>query len=187
MCGKMKKKRRDGMNTLEAIAKRRSTRAYRNEQITEEELSVILKAADASPIAMAKYETLHITVVQDEKLIKRINDLTSEMFSRMAGEKRDVDYGAKTLIFVSANGEGLPPEMTYANVGIVVENMVLAATDLGVDSVILGGSPRVMVNDAELMRELGVPEGFRPVLGAAFGYAADEGAPREHGFAKNRV
>ena len=175
------------MNTLEAIAKRRSTRAYRSEQISGEELSAILAAADASPIAMAKYETLHITVVQDGQIIKRINDLTSEMFSRMAGKKRDTDYGAKTMIFVSASGEGLPPEMTYANVGIVVENMVLAATDLGVDSVILGGAPRVMANDASLMRDLGIPEGFTPVLGAAFGYAVTEEAPKVHGFAKNRV
>lgn len=175
------------MNTLEAIAKRRSTRAYKNEQISEEALEAILRAADASPIAMAKYETLHITVVQDGKLIKRINDMTTEMFSRLFGRETDTDYGAKTMIFVSAAVEGQIPEMAYANVGIVVENMVLAATDLGVDSVILGGAPRVMVNDADLMRALGIPESFKPVLGAAFGYAADEGAPREHGFAKNRV
>ncbi len=175
------------MNTLEAIAKRRSTRAYTREQISEEALNAILKAADSSPIAMAKYETLHITVVQDEKIIKRINDMTTEMFSRMAGKKRDTDYGAKTMIFVSANGEGLPPEMTFANVGIVVENMVLAATDMGVASVILGGAPRVMANDANLMCDLGIPEGFKPVLGAAFGYAVTEEAPREHGFSVNRV
>ena len=175
------------MNTREAIAKRRSTRAYTDVQISEEELDAILSAAHASPIAMARYDSLHLTVVQDEKIIKRINDLTSEMFSRLAGEKRDTDYGARTMIFVSVSSAGNSPEMACANAGIVVENMVLAATDMGVSSVILGGAPRVMVNDADLMCALGIPEGFKPILGAAFGYAVKEEAPREHSISVNRV
>ena len=53
------------MNTLEAIAKRKSTRNYTPEQIPEEALAVILKAGFAAPVAMAKYDSLHITVVQN--------------------------------------------------------------------------------------------------------------------------
>ena len=175
------------MNTREAIAKRRSTRAYTSQQISEEALGAILKAADAAPVAMALYETLHITVVQDEKIIKRINELTSEFFSRMSGKKKDTDLGARTLVFVSVSGEGLPDEMSFANVGIVVENMVLAATDMGIASVILGGAPRIIVTDEELMSALGIPAGFRPILGAAFGYAVTDEEPREHSISVNRI
>ena len=46
------------MNTLEAIATRKSTRAYTPEQISEEALDTILKAASAAPIAMAKYDKI---------------------------------------------------------------------------------------------------------------------------------
>ena len=60
------------MNTLEAIAKRVSVRNYKPEQITEEELRAILKAGCAAPIASAQYETLHITVVQDAVLRKKV-------------------------------------------------------------------------------------------------------------------
>ena len=174
------------MNTLEAIAKRKSTRAYTDRQIPEEVLDAILKAGCAAPVAMARYDSLHITVVQTKELIDRVNAATEETLLKLIGQRRSMDFGAKTLLLISSMPQHRPG-MEYCNVGIVVENMVLAATDLGVDSVILGGSPRVMVNDGELMLELGIPEGFRPVLGAAFGYAADEGVPREHGFAKNRV
>lgn len=38
------------MNTLEAIAKRVSVRAYRPEQIPEETLQAILKAGMAAPV-----------------------------------------------------------------------------------------------------------------------------------------
>ena len=60
------------MNTLEAIAKRKSTRAYTDRQIPEEVLDAILKAGCAAPVAMARYDSLHITVVQTKELIDRV-------------------------------------------------------------------------------------------------------------------
>ena len=68
------------MNTLEAIAKRKSTRNYTPEQIPEEALEVILKAGFAAPVAMAKYDSLHITVVQTQQLLDKINQATEEVF-----------------------------------------------------------------------------------------------------------
>lgn len=126
------------MNTLEAIAKRKSTRNYKPEQIPEEALQTILQAGSAAPVAMAKYDSLHITVVQDQKLLDRINKATEEVFFQMLGVRRNMDFGAKTLLFVSSK-EVHRPGTDHANAGIVMENMVLAATALGIDSVILGG------------------------------------------------
>ena len=67
------------MNTLEAIKNRKSTRAYRHEQISEDALEIILKDGMAAPVAMAAYDSLHITVVQNEQLIKRIFDEAQEV------------------------------------------------------------------------------------------------------------
>ena len=175
------------MNTLEAIAKRKSTRAYTGEQISEEALTAILNAANAAPVAMAKYESLHITVIQNEDIIAKINNLTAEMFAKRMGVKKNTDFGARTMVLVSTTTEGLPPEMIYANVGIVIENMVLAATSLGVDSVILGGTPSIVAQNADLVKELGIPEGFKPVLGALFGYAQADEPAKVHTIQVNRI
>ena len=175
------------MNTLEAIAKRKSTRSYTATPVPEEALSAILQAGFAAPVAMARYDSLNITVLQNEEIIKRINDATSEMFAKRMGVKRDMDFGARTLLFVSTTTEGLHPEMAYANVGIVVENMVLAATDLGIDTVILGGAPRIIVEDEALMKDLGIPAGMKPVLGICLGYATAEEPPKTHSITVNRV
>ena len=175
------------MNTLEAIAKRKSTRAYTDQRIGEDALKSILKAASASPVAMAKYDSLHLTVVESEEAIKNINDMTAEMFFKKMGVRKNTDFGAKTLILVSSAKTMLPPEMEFANVGIVVENMVIAATSLGIDTVILGGAPSIVAQNEELMKRLGIPEGFKPVLGVLFGYAATEEAPKEHTITINRV
>ena len=60
------------MNTLDTIFARKSTRAYVSAQISDESLEMILRAAFASPVAMARYDSLHITVVQNEELIKEL-------------------------------------------------------------------------------------------------------------------
>ena len=175
------------MNTLEAIAKRKSTRSYTSTPVPEEALNAVLQAGFAAPVAMARYDSLHITVIQNEAVIRRINDMTAEMFYKRMGVKKNTDFGARTLLLVSTATEGLPPEMAYANVGIVVENMVLAATDLGLDTVILGGAPRMIATDEALMGELGIPAGFTPILGACLGYATTDEPPKEHRIAVNRV
>ena len=52
------------MNALEAIAKRKSTRSDKSEQVSDQVLETILKAGFAAPVAMAKYDSLHVTVLQ---------------------------------------------------------------------------------------------------------------------------
>ena len=174
------------MNTLEAIAKRKSTRSYTPEQIPEEALQTILKAGSAAPVAMAKYDSLHITVVQNPKLLDKINKATEEVFFQLLGVRRNMDFGAKTLLFVSSK-EVHRPGTDHANAGIVMENMVLAATALGIDSVILGGAPGAVAKDPELMKELGIPEGFRPLLGCFLGYGAEDTPVKEHTISVNRI
>lgn len=174
------------MNTLEVIAKRKSTRSYKPEQIGGEALAAIIKAGCSAPIALAKYDSLHITVVQDEGIIEQIFDQAQEAVFAAIGVRKNLNYGAKTLIVVSS----LPPHregMDYANGGIVIENMVLAATDLGIDSCIMGAPIAALAGNTELLRLTGIPNGFKPVLGAVFGYAAEDLPAKEHTIAVNIV
>lgn len=174
------------MNTLEAIPNRRSTRTYKSEQISEEALDTILKAGMAAPVAMAKYDSLHITVIQNEQLITRIFDEAQDAVYKTIGIRKSLDYGAKTLIVVSS----LPPHregMDYTNGGIIIENMVIAATALGVDSCIMGAPIAALASNYELLKTVGIPEGFNPVIGAVFGYASEEEPTKEHKIAVNKV
>ena len=175
------------MNTLDAILSRKSTRAYTEQRISKDALENILKAAFASPIAMAQYESLHITVIESEDIIKEINELTAKMLFEKTGMKKNTDFGAKTMVMVSIAPSILSHEMECINAGIVVENMVLAATDMGIDSVILGGAPAIVSQNPDVMQKLGIPKGFSPVLGAVFGYAVEEAPAKVHTISVNRV
>ena len=173
------------MKTLEAIAKRKSTRNYKPEKISEEALQTILKAGCAAPVALGDYASLHFTVVESPALLDKINAVTTETLLKL-GIKKNADYGAKTLILVSSTPVHRPGT-DHANAGIVVENMVLAATAMGIDSVILGSAPAAVSQNPELMQALEIPEGYVPLLGAFFGYGAEDTPPKEHTIAVNRV
>lgn len=173
------------MDTLEAIAKRKSTRSYKPEKISEEALQTILKAANASPVSMGNYASLHITVVEDPTALNRINTASTEALRRIGIEK-NADYGAKTMVLISSTPVHRPGA-EYTNGGIVVENMVLAATALGIDSVILGSAPVAVEQDPSLMAALQIPEGFTPLVGVLFGYGTEDTPVKEHSISVSRI
>lgn len=61
------------MNTMETICSRKTIRSYTGENITADELNVILKAANASPVGMGQYDSMHLTVITNEELMNKID------------------------------------------------------------------------------------------------------------------
>lgn len=174
------------MNALEAIAKRYSCRSYKPEQISEEALAEILKAGMDAPVGTAAYDTLHITVLQNWELLNEISDAVTEMVSKLFGKPMDKNFGAPTMIIVSSK-PGRMTGMEYANAACVLENMLIAATSLGIDNIIHGGGSAVIAQSEELMQKLGIPEGFKPTLCASFGYAVQNEAPKNHTITISRI
>ena len=174
------------MNTLEVIAKRTSTRAYKPEQISDEALDTILKAGMAAPVGSGQYDSLHLTVIQNRELLNEIGDKVTELVQKMLGKKLNKNFGAPTMIVVSAR-LGHMPEIEYANAACVLENMALAATYLEINNIIWGGAAAVVSQDEPLRVRLEIPKGFNPVLCASFGYGAVEEPAKVHTISVNRI
>lgn len=174
------------MNTLEAIAKRTSTRAYKSEQISEEILNNILKAGFSAPVGSGQYSSLHLTVIQNQELLNNIGDKVTELVQKITGKKMNKNFGAPTMIVVSAKA-GHVPGIEYANAACVLENMAIAATDMGIANIIWGGAAAVISKDESLRSNLEIPEGFNPVLCASFGYGITEEVATEHTITVNRI
>ncbi len=100
--------------------------------------------------------------------------------------KKDMDFGAKTLVIISSIPANIPG-IEYANVACVLENMVIAATDQKVDSIIWGGAATAVKQDISLKKLLNIPEGFDPILCASFGYAKELEEPKKHTISINRI
>lgn len=174
------------MKALDAIFSRTSTRAYKSEQISDKALDTIIKAGSAAPVASAKYDSLHLTVVQDENILAQIMEEASDAVFKILGVRKNLDFGAKTLIIVSA-GAGNAPGIEYANAGCVLENMVIAATAMGIDNVIWGAPAAAVSANPELKKQLGIPDELTPLLCASFGYAIKNVPAKEHHISVTRV
>jgi nitroreductase len=158
------------METLKAIEARKSTRGFKPEQIPDAALEAVLAAGTQAPVGMAAFDSIHFTVIQDAALLKKISDAATKNTER---EGQDIYYGAPTVIVVSSKEQPIP-ELAFANAGTIVENFLLAATDLGINSVYVFGSMMGFRNDPGLAAEAGIPEGYKPVSSAALGYATEE-------------
>ncbi len=155
------------MELIQAILSRHSLRRYQPEQITEDELNLILKAGCAAPIGMGKYEAMHITVIQNPEVLKKL----SQRAAILRGTPEfDPLYGAPTVIVISAKPYVKFPHAEYANAACMTENMLLAATDLNIGSVYLWSSIMAIQLDSELYQYLDLPDGFSPVSSLALGY-----------------
>ncbi len=173
------------MDTLQAIFNRKSTRSYKPDLISEEALEIILKAGMAAPVASGRYDSLHLTVVQKNEILKDLFDQTTEFVHKM-GIDMNMDFGARTLIIVSSVA-GSKPGAGNTNAAFILENMVLAATDLGIDSVVMGIVPAMIKTNEEFLKKLEIPEGFEPALSAVFGYGVHEENAKEHHIPVNRI
>lgn len=181
----LKQQRSKTMNTIEAILKRKSTRLYKNIQISEENLNLILKAGMQAPLALGAYDSVHLTIVQDEQFLNEIGDAVTDMMEKVLGKRVNKNFGAPTMIIVSTKTSKLPG-MDYANAACILENMLIAATSLGIDNVMCAGCVNIMKQE-HYKNKLQIPKDYEPIMCAYFGYAQNEEEPKNHIISTNRV
>ena len=155
------------METLKAIASRKSIRSYTGEQISEDQLEKILFAGSVAPVGGGAKNCIHLTVVQNQELLRKISTLTAKAIHLAEGA--DPLYNAPTLIIASGK-IGSPFNDEVPNCACIVENMSIEATDLGLGSVYLGSFLNAIRIAPELNSELGIPDGFAAFAGLAVGY-----------------
>ncbi len=156
------------MNTLEAIYSRKSIRDFNGKNITEKELNEILKAAYAAPVGRAMYDTLSMTVISNKELLGKWEQ---HMAAATGNPDMHPFYGAPTVILLSsAIPSAQMSNLSYSNAAIVVQNMSLAATELGIGTCHIWGAVGVLNGNEELVKELKVPEGMVPCCAIALGH-----------------
>ena len=85
-------KRFENNAALMNVLTRRSVRAFKQEQITDEELDAILTAAVYAPTAMNR-QTSKFTVLQGEKLEKLVSAITAAVLDGEIAFPRQIDAG----------------------------------------------------------------------------------------------
>ncbi|MDD7656593.1 MAG: nitroreductase family protein [Veillonellaceae bacterium] len=154
------------METLKAMATRKSVREFTDEGITFEDIKKILTAGMSGPSCMNK-RMWSFVVIRNKELLGKLS-VANGLY---AGPLR----GAALGILVCGDLErALPeaPEYWVIDASIATQNMVLAAQDLGIGSVWLGCWPcedRVQ----EVKELMTLPENIVPHSILALGYAKE--------------
>lgn len=159
--------------TLQDLMERRSIRAYRPEQIKEEELGKILEAGTYAPTGMGM-QSPKIVVVQDKETRDLLSRLNASYFP--GGLKTDPFYGAPTVLVVLASKD----RPTCVEDGsLVMGNLMNAAHALGVGSCWIHRAREVFASEEgkELLRKWGITGDYIGVGHCILGYPADDAKP----------
>jgi nitroreductase len=176
------------MSIFEAILSRRSVRQYKSRQVSQETIRILLEAAVRAPSAMHQ-EPWGFLVVQDKKVLQKLSDLSKPLFIKDATQKCieqasrilnqfkqsdfNVFHNAGTLILIC--GKSAAP-FYEADCWLAAENMMLAATAMGLGTCIIGSAiPALSL--LEVKSELNIPENFTVVTAITLGYPDDQIKP----------
>ena len=154
---------------LNNIITRRSVKKYKPDMVSDELIEQIVRAGTFAPTGMNKQSPIILAVTN-----KQMRDKLSDMNRRVGGwgEGMDPFYGAPVVLVVLANREY--PTAVYDG-SIVMENLMLAAHSLGVDSCWIHRAKEEFDSEEgkEILRSLGIKGEYEGVGHCILGYAED--------------
>lgn len=163
--------------TLSVIKNRRSIRAYKEEQITDEELQAVLEAGLYAPSAMNQ-QCWHFTILQNKEIMDEISKsaklvaktFENEHLQKLANnEKFHIYYGAPTVIIISGEEKAL---MSDVDCAAATENMLLAAEAIELGACWINFTRFAFASDKgeHYRKTLAIPEGYSPFYSITLGY-----------------
>ena len=153
------------MDFFEAANARRSVRNYKNTPVPEEKLASIWEAVRQAPSAcnLQPWEFIILDEPEDVALLKEC-----------LGAHNGRHYNAPAAIVVCSNTSYIPWEGNGAlDCGAAIENLLLAATALGLGTVWIGD-----IDAGAIARLLDIPEHVAVISVVLLGYPAEDKPPR---------
>jgi len=168
-------------NFLEIIRTRRSCRRYKPDQITDEQLNVVLEAGTYAPTSRG-LQSPFIVAVQNDALKERLGKMNAEVM----GVTFNPYYDAPTYVLVFVPDDA-PNGVQDAS--LVLENMMLAAHAQGLGSCWIHREREMFSTEEgkELMKQWGLPDGLVGIGALALGYPNGEPSPakpRKEGYTR---
>lgn len=150
---------------IQTIFSRRSIRKYTSEPVSEDDIKTLLEAAMAAPSANNSQPWRFVVVTRREIL-----DALAEAHP----------YGkmlAQATLCVAVCGDPAASAYWEQDCSAATENLLLAATALGLGAVWLGVHPRED-RVAAVRRVLGIPANIAPLCLLSIGHPAEHKEPR---------
>lgn len=166
-------------NTLDTIKTRRSIRKYKSDAISEEILNKIIEAGSYAPSGMGRQPVIILAVTN-----KELRDRLSKLNADVMHSTSDPFYGAPVVLVVLADKNA--PTHVYDG-SLVMENLMLAAHDLGIGSCWIHRAKEVFESEEgkEILKSLGIEGDYEGIGNCILGYTDGEepqAKPRKDNF-----
>ena len=166
---------------IENIMARRSIRKYKPETVERVVLDQIMECGINAPNGMNR-QSWEVRVVDNPKVMDELKQQLADAYpDKDAEQVKGCFRGAPVMVFIARDKAY---DFSAYDCGLMAENMVLAATSLGVGSICLG-SPVRLINDnpacAPILERLSFSEGYELCLCVGLGYADEspDAKPRD--------
>lgn len=173
------------MEALEAINKRRSIRRFKSTLVEDEKIELVLEAARQAP-SWGNTQCWRFVVVRDAEIRNRLADTGFGAGGSMPNRATEAMRVAPVAIVACAElgkagcsyREPREPvtdkgDWFMFDTALAMQNMVLAATALGLGTVYIGAFDSVAAE-----KVLGVPDSYHVVSMTPLGYPDEEPGPR---------
>ncbi len=159
--------------TIQTLINRRSIRSYTSQQISEEDLQLILKAGEYAATGKSM-QPVTMVVVQDKDTIAQL----TAMNAKILGIDVDPMYGAPTIIVVLSDPQ-ISPVNYWSDGCLVMGNLMNAAASLGLGSCWINRAKEEFESPEgkALLKKWGLPEHLVGIGHCIVGYAAKPAAP----------
>lgn len=148
---------------------RRSIRKFTDQPVEKEKLEEILRAAMAAPSAM-NMQSWEIVVIDDEQVLNQIR-------KALVYGKMNAPLAMSVCGNLSVFKKQLTKRFWVQDCSAVTQNILLAATALGLGSVWCGVHP-ITTFERRISQILGLPENIIPLNVIYLGYPAEQKEPR---------
>lgn len=172
-------------SVIESIMARRSIRHYTDQAVPREVLQQLAECGVNAPNAMNKQEW-EVRIIDSPDYFNGVTEVIKEampFFAKNDDPKfRNAFRNATAAIAVACPDD--PSGMALINVGLLCENICLAAQSLGLGSVVMAG-PAMVLNTAPAAKpfldKLGFSEGYtlRIIVGLGYPDEAPDAKPRD--------
>ena len=163
------------MEAIEAIMSRRSIRKYKSKKIPEEIITTLLKAAMNAPSAHNK-QPWHFIVIDDYETLMSVTEY--HQYSKM------LEHASHAIVVLGDN-EIQTTDFWIHDCSAATENILIAATALGLGAVWLGVHPSEALMEGT-KKLFNIPDHVTPLGIISLGYP-DEVKPQRVNYNPERV
>ena len=156
-------------DAMEVLCGRRSIRKYKPDQITNEELELVLKAGTCAPTALNQQSPI-IIAVQNSEEIAKLSKLNAIINGK---ENTDPFYGAPTVLIVLADANN---KNAMKDGSLVMGNLMNAAYAIGLGSCWINRATELFAIEEgrEFLRKWGIEGEYIGIGNCILGYPDQE-------------